>query len=235
MSHTQSNLCTANKSAATRQFGLAALMLIMLWLAAGLGLARIVLALGILYYVATLPALARTCRRVRLGKRAGQPVSNAALVSTFLHSLKMVVLLATTSLAALLGACLVACVWCLLVATKASRLLARAFSGLAQPFDRLTRWTFSATRRVAAATLRGCSRRTFVLTAPWRMAALACSLVSAVVLLGSLVVVWTVRTGFDRFARMDRLTLFLRDRFVLWTTALVAADRQLLRTYQAVP
>ncbi len=79
-----------------RQFGLAALMLIMLWIAAGLGLARIALLLGVVYYVATLPALARTCRHVRQGKRTGQSVRNTTLVTTFLHSTKMVLMLFVT-------------------------------------------------------------------------------------------------------------------------------------------
>jgi hypothetical protein len=214
----------------TRQFGLAALMLIMLWLAAGLALMRIALPFGLVYYFATLPAVARTCRQVSQGKRAGRLIRNTALVSTFLHSVQMVVLLVIMSLTALLGGCAVTCVWCLQIAAQVSRVVGTILARFLRPVDQWTRWTFAVSGRFAAGFR---VRRRFLISAPWRITALACSLASALALLGSLIVVGMARVLCDGLARTRHPLLSLRERFAKWTAAVVAADRRVLRTFRA--
>jgi hypothetical protein len=230
MSETQSHGCTPQRKAATRQFGLASWMLSVLWLSAGLALARVALVLALLYCFATLPALVRTWSGVTRCKRAGISVSTRAMVYTFLRSLKMVGLLSAATVATMLGACAAVCLGVLVIAARCSRLAAGFLSKLLRPSERLTRWMVSVTRRLMA-TLRGCRP----LIVPWRIAVLAASSISALVLLSVLAAVGVVRMCCRRFAAMEGLVLFLRDRFLLWTRVLLATDRTLLRAFQAAP
>jgi hypothetical protein len=220
---------------AARQFGLSSLMLIMLWLALGLALARLALPAGLFYAAATLPTLLRTVRVISHHKAAGQAVSHRTLAATFLLSLKMVGLLTITTVAAVCVMFAAACFWGLVVAAQGSRSMARAFFSLGRLLQRFARRAASATRTLFATAVRGCRRPLWLVIAPYRMTILAGSLMSAVALAAMVVAVWLLQIAFDGFSRLERWLRFARDGGLAWTRLLAAADRRLLRAYGAAP
>ena len=218
------------------QFSLGSLLLIMIWLSAGLGLMRLTPWIGVPYVLATLPAVIRTCRYARRSEIDGLQLNNRARVRVFLQSLEIVARLATTSLALVASLLSAACVWVLIAATRCCRHVASVIAPLSGPVNRLLRRIAPAGNRYAKMAFRAFSQRRGVIVL-WGAILLACAVLtvgSSIALAGLVAVLTTIEFVATQIAkaraageRLGRLTL--RS-----TTSLLAADNKLLWKYLVV-
>ena len=217
------------------QFSLGSLMLIVIWLATGLALIRLVPVLGGLYFISSLPAVTRTWRFTVLRKIAGHQLGNWAVARAFVKSQEIVALMTATAIAVAVVALAAGCMWTMVIATRCSRIVAGISARLAHPIVRFLRRTAAAAAWLAGIALRAFRRGPLCLTLPWGVLLLACAVVSAATttaLTGIVSVIAGVRILADGFARTRRIAQKAGRRIWLSTAVLMQAEGNLLRVYR---
>ncbi len=141
------------------QFTLRTLLSVMTLAAISLGLVRASVALGTVFVLASVPALARTLRAVRRRGAGSRPVGPPLVIGTFLESLLTVLLLAVAWLCTGLVACLTAGLLAALIALSACRRVATCLARISQGFGRLRAPALLATGRCVA--VSGCLLRRY--------------------------------------------------------------------------
>ena len=217
------------------QFSLGSLMLIVIWLATVLALIRLVPLLGGLYFISSLPAVARTWRFTVGRKIAGHQLGNWAVVRAFLKSQEIVALLTATAIAVAVGALAAGCMWSLVIATRCSRIVAGILARLAHLLGRLVCRTAPAASWLADVALRASRREPLCLTLPCGVILLACAVVSGAAtaaLTGIISVIAGIRILADGFASTRGIAQGAGRRLWLNTAVLVQAEGNLLRVYR---
>jgi hypothetical protein len=219
------------------QFRLRSLLLLMTWLAVGLGLLRAVPLLGGVFVVLSMPALARTVRWNAECEASGCSLSTRKLIRVFLASLAIVVVMAATSMLVVLSAALSAGLWGLVALTSLCQVVFRYASRFHTRLRAAARSVRHGMMQLVPAT-RQCIRRTRSGIAAWPLAA-AMAVASIAVagismtLLAVLLFCLAAHYASDHLARVPCLLRWLFARLSAGTVCLIGIDARMLKKFFA--